>query len=207
MDGGVSTINTHSEKNNTLLRSCLYTESHPHTQLRHGTGKLSCKATSVQKPWATVLDCSHQNDPSCEIPFLSSHTFRHLSPSFLCMHGSSIAVRPATILSCSRSHRSLASAQSLEQGAQFGRQGLRHVWQCFSRPLYREWLKRSQGCNCCSVSVKVYVSTGRQVTQITPEIRSTNNKMENVDKEQTHRQTQCNHVWSLSRRISVLKSE
>lgn len=98
MDGGVSTI-THTHRNdNTLLRSCLYTQSHPHTQLQHRTSKLSCSATFVQKPKTTMLNFSHQNDPSCQIPFLSSHTFHHLSPSFLHMHCSSISVQPSYYL-------------------------------------------------------------------------------------------------------------
>lgn len=138
---------------------------------------------------------------------LPTHSTTSPPPSFTCTVPPSLR-SPATILSCSRSHRSLASAQSLEQGAQLGRQGLRHVWQCFSRPLYREWLKRSQGCICCSVqeeiSVKVYLTTERWVTQITPETRSTN-KMGKVDKEQTGRQAQGNYVWHLSRGISASK--
>lgn len=115
MDGGASTItHTHTHTHNTLLRSCLYTHSHPRTRLEHWMSKLGYRTTYFQthsQSLSTMLNFYHLNYPSCKIP---SHTF-HLFPLLACSAPPSLCSR-ATILSCSRSHRSLASAQSLEQG-------------------------------------------------------------------------------------------
>lgn len=104
---------------------------------------------------STMMNFYHLNYPSCKIPFLASHTFH---PPFTCTVPPSLC-SPATILSRSRSHRRLASDQSLEQGAQLGRQGLRYVWQCFSRPLHTEWLKKkgARGAFCCCVQEEISV--------------------------------------------------
>lgn len=137
---------THSEKNNTLFI--------------HRITPTHSAATPELRGYLCPKTLNHSVElPSPKWPILSNTflVFPHIPPPLPLLPS---LCSPATILSCSRSHRSLASAQSLEQGAQFGRQGLRHVWQCFSRPLYRKWLKRSQGCICCSVQEEISVKVG-----------------------------------------------
>lgn len=111
---GWRSLNNNTHTHNTLLRSCLYTHSHPRTRLERWMSKLGSRTTYFQthsQSLSTTLNFYHLNYPSCKIP---SHTF-HLSPLLACTVPPSLCSK-ATILSCSRSHRSLASAQSLEQG-------------------------------------------------------------------------------------------
>lgn len=148
MDRGALAI-THTNRNdNTLpwLRSCLY----PHSHI------FSCDngcETPIFKSQSTKVEHFCSKVPILLNAFLGfPHIPLHPPPHLTCTVPPSLC-GPATILSCSRSHRSLASAQSLEQGAQLGRQGLQYVWQCFSRPLYTERLKGLGGHGCSGSSV------------------------------------------------------
>lgn len=167
-----------------------FTPRHSHVTLDEETRlhKIDYFPTQCQS-LSTMLNLHHLNYPSCKMPFLSSHTFHLFFP---CMHCSSISSSsPATILSCSRSHRSLAPAQSLEQGAQLGRQGLRYVWQCFSRPLYTEWLYGARGA-FAALFKRRYEGLLNYNEMSSIKMSQADNKMEMTDMVQTDRRTHKN---------------
>lgn len=165
MDRGALAL-THTNRNdNTLpsLRSCLDLHTHIFSSNTDVRNHLFSKAK------APKLNISVLNYPSCKISSSVSHTFH---PPLPLTHTHTVPpspCSPATILSCSRSHRSLASAQSLEQGAQLGRQGLQYVWQCFSRPLYtavKGWWEVGGWLALAPLFNRKYLKVFRRVTKI-----------------------------------------
>lgn len=142
-----------------------------------------------------MLNFSSINYPSCKIPFLPSHTFHVLSPSFLRMHCSSISVQPGYYLIMLKvSQKPGFQPKVLNRGHNLADMDCGMFGSVFPGLLYTEWLKGSQGCCRCSVreniSVMVYLTTARWVTQIIPEMSRTNSKMKKVDKGQT-----CKQIW------------
>lgn len=122
---------TQSHKNNTSFNKVVY-ERHSHT---HSTEEADCLFSSSHSAGR-----HHLNYPSCKIPFLhSSHTF--LLPPCSLFQGK----HRATILSCSRFHRSLATAQkSRTGGTTWQDKDCGMFWQCFSRALCKGLCTKKQ---------------------------------------------------------------